>query len=256
MAVAAGLVILLAVSWKRLSGGTRRLAIYCVLLAALVAPLFTFAGHFAFYYSYMQFVPLSVALLTVYSELASADVNLRPALRGVFATTLIAAIAVGLPLQLALTASTANVAPREDIQRIVRGAIRPDDVVFSDYAYFFEVKRAARAVYDRFCAPALLLSVVPGGRDLTAAQKQSVSVLVIRPAEKEMITGYFGGHWDAVSAPFGDTFEPGFLRRLPLVGNRIIRHLSHWQTERCQFQVFRRLLDSPRAAPGQVAPAS
>ncbi len=56
---------------------------------------------------------------------------------------------------------------------------------------------------------------------------------------------YFGGRWATVSEPFGDTFEPGLLGRLPVVGSRIVGYLNRLQTERYQLQIFRRVPDLP-----------
>jgi hypothetical protein len=240
-AIILGLAFLLATTWKRLSHTTRRFVIYCLVLLFGVPPLFNLIGHFAFYYSYMRFVPAVLAIFAVHSELSSTSSGLRPMLRLVFPATLAVAMMVGLPLRLAVTAATAKVAPRQEIQRIVSSAIRPDDVVLCDYAYFFEVKRAARSVYDRFCSPVLCPSVIPGGRDLTPEQRESITVLVIRPNEKETLQRYFGHQWAAISAPFGDSFEPGILGRLPVIGNRMIHYLNQRQTERYQLQIFRRL---------------
>ncbi len=248
LVVTLGLVVLLAASWRRLNLATRRLAIYCLLLTFGVPLLFNLVGHFAFYYSYMQFVPAALVLLAVYSASTSASSNSQTASRWVFLVTLAVAMAVGLPLRLAVTAVSTKVAPRQEIQRIINSIIRPDDVVFSDYAYFFEVKRVAQAVYDRFCSPVLLPMPIPG-RDLTPMQKQSVSVMVIRPEEKDMLARYFGSQWTAVSAPFGDSLDPSVLSRLPLVGSRFVSYLHSSQTDRYQVQVFRR-------APNSLEPAT
>jgi hypothetical protein len=126
------------------------------------------------------------------------------------------------------------------VQKIIAAHIRPEDVVFSDYDYFFEVKHVAPSVYDRFCSPLLCPTVVPG-RDLSPEQKRSVSVLVIRPNEKDMLTDYFGGKWNPESPPFGDTVDPGRLGRLRWVGPRFVHYLNQRQNERYQLQIFRRL---------------
>ena len=68
----------------------------------------------------MQFVPAGLALFVVYCDLTPLSTGRHPALRLIFLATLGAAMAVGLPLRLALTAATANIVSREQIQRIVR----------------------------------------------------------------------------------------------------------------------------------------
>jgi len=52
--------------------------------------------------------------------------------------------------------------PRSEVRRIVRSRILPADVVFSDYAHFFEVKEVARLVYDPISQSELVPRNVPG----------------------------------------------------------------------------------------------
>jgi hypothetical protein len=243
-----GLILVLVPAWKRLASATRSLVLYCAILVFGTPALFNLVGHYAFYYSYARVVPATLAFFAVWSSLlrppsvpdASKAAGSSFARLNWFCLTILAlALAVGLPLRLAMTAMTAKIADRREVQALLRAHIHPEDVVCSDYAYFFEVKRTARRVYDRFCSPALLWTFIPG-RDLTPEQKNSVSVLVIRPNEKDFVTAYFGGQWTAESEPFGDSFEPGFLGRLPVLGNRIVHYLNQRQTERYPLQIFRK----------------
>lgn len=242
LALALGLAVLLATTWKRLSYPTRQRVIYCLVVAFGVPLLFNIVGHYALYYSYMLFVPITLAALTVYSELLATGANLRLFHRLVFGMTIAAVIMIGLPLRLALCPVLySHVAPQSEIRRVVQAQILPIDVVFTEHAAFFEAKQIARTVYDVFTSPTFFHMPEPGARDLTAEEKRSISVLVIRPERAEQATNSFGGSWTAVSGLFGDVPNYQRLARLPLVGARLIHHAEQAQNARWQLQIFRRL---------------
>src|SRR5262249_25298986 len=127
-----------------------------------------------------------------------------------------AALLLGLPMRLALTMACCNVMPRSEIQKIVSAHVRPGDVVCSELDVFFEVKQAARTVYDTFYSSALLYMPFAGAHDFSPEEKRSMTVLVIRPADAERITSLFGGEWKAFTPPFGDSQDYSKLIRLPL----------------------------------------
>jgi hypothetical protein len=241
-----GLGLLITVYWKLLNSFVRRVVICCGILILATPVLFNVIGHFAFYYSWVRFLPATFAFFAVWSALTqSSSEGESSRLRGlssVSAITLGVAMAVGLPMRLALTAMTARVVPRSEIQNTIAAHVCSDDVVLCDYAYFLEAKRVTRSVYDRLCSPVLSPLFIPG-RDLSAEQKRAVSVLIIRPDEQKPLTDYFGGVWTAESPPFGDTFDPGWLGRLPVVGKRFEHYLNQRQTERYQLQIFRRRIE-------------
>src|SRR5205085_2380716 len=116
--------------------------------------------------------------------------------------------------------------------------IHPDDVVCCEQAFFFEVKPAARRVYDTCYSSVFFTLPMAGGKDFTPEEKRAMSVLVIRPEKAEFLTRFFGGQWQAVSAPFGDTQDLSRLARVPMLGKWLVKHCSERQTERHQVQVF------------------
>ncbi len=247
-----GLALVLILFWKRLNSRARRIVIFCAILIFATPVLFNVIGHFAFYYSYVRFVPAVFAFFVVWSALSdmqmSGELSSSPLVTSLFAGTLALAMAVGLPMRLVLTAMTAHIVPRKDIQRTIASHVRANDVALCDYAYFFETKRITKNVYDRMCSPVIEPLFIPG-RDLTDEQKRSVSVLIIRPNEQKLLMDYFGGHWSAESEAFGDTFDPGWLGRLPVVGKRFEHYLNQRQTERYQLQIFRRASEGAAAPP-------
>jgi len=244
LALNLGLVILLATGWKRLSSAARRLALYCLLLVLAVPFLFNLVGHYAFYYSYLRFAPATLGLFGVYSALVPAGAPVRTGLRFVFFTAVAVAGLVGLPLRLAFTFTFVDPCPRSEIRRIVSSRIHPADVVFSDYASFFEIKEVARLVYDPYFSSTLVPRNVPG-LDFTDEEKRAISVLVIRPEQLERLAGFFGGKWSAVSDRFGETQDVGRMARVPIIGSRLAHYAAQPQNERYQLQIFRRSRTSP-----------
>ena len=113
------------------------------------------------------------------------------------------------------------------------------DARLVDGAAFFEVKQVASLVYDFWYSSALAGMHIPG-HDFTPEEKRALSVLVIRPQDSGRLTNFFGGQWQAVTAPFGDTQDFSRLTRLPLVGRRFASHAAQPQMERYQVQIFRR----------------
>ena len=136
---------------------------------------------------------------------------------------------------------------------MVSAEIRPAEVVFSDYAPFFEVKAAARLVYDPYFSSTLVPRNVKGW-DFSEEEKRSISVMVIRPQQRERLAGFFGGNWSAVGEPFGEAQDLKRIAGLPVIGGRLAHYATQPQNERYQVQIFRRLPDSTRVEPS-LAPA-
>lgn len=248
------LVLLPALAWNRLGLARRRLLIYCLVLVFGAPLLFRVVGHWAFYYSYLSFVPATLAVFAASSELAS----LRPApaarwWQPVFAAAVAGAILAGLPLRLALTLTCARLIARDEVRRIVGAWVTSQDVVFGEYMPFFELKGAARVVYHFYSSAVLWPAGIPGF-DLPPAQKEAVRVLVIRPSQRERVCAYFGGAWEAVTEPLGDTQDFSKLTRLPVVGNDFARYAAQPQNERYQIQVFRRLGVVPEGPAALMSP--
>jgi hypothetical protein len=244
-----GWVVLLWASWKLLDSITRRVALYGMALTLAVPPVFNLIGHFAFYYSYMRFVPGLVAFFAVYSALSATSTGLKPCLRWAFWGTLAAAIGVGLPMRLALSPIMYQVAPRSEIRRMVREQVGHRDVVFTEQTAFFEAKQVTQAVYDIFASPTFLYLPMPGSREFTPEEKAAVSVLIIRPEQSKAVTNFFGGSWVPVTAPFGDVPTYQRLARVPVAGGRLVHYAEQPQNIRRQIQIFRRHGTAAEAAP-------
>ncbi len=220
-------------AWGRLSAFGRRFLVFSLTLVFGVPAVFTLAGHYGFYYSYLLYVPAVLGYLAVGCELVG-----KPYQAVLIASSLVA-VATGLPMRLGLTGCFSKVTPRREIQQIIDSHITADDIVFTDEAVFFEVKQRARTVYTRWSSYAFQVTPVPG-RDFSPAEKQSVSVLVIRPEKAEFCTNYFAGQWSKVDALFGDHQDLGRIAGVPLIGRKLASHFSQPQVERVPLQIYRK----------------
>jgi hypothetical protein len=165
----------------------------------------------------------------------------RPALaRFVVVGAALAAVCLGLPLRLLLTAAFCEVTPRAELMNQVAAQVHPDDVVFSEYATFFEAKRVTPQVYVPFSARGLG-PISRAGLDLTPEQREHVSVMIVSPGQKDPTARYFGGDWVAVSDPFGDSVALGKWSRVPVLGRWLQTLFSHAPGARFKLQIFRRV---------------
>jgi len=238
-----GVIVTIGVARGRFRSPAVSVMRFCLFLMITVPAAFNIVGHYAFYYSYMLFVPAILALFTAYSELPTIlEPKFQRQLKSFILAIMIIGTLVGLPLRLAITLVTCRLAPHAEIQRIIDGCITSKDVVFSDYAPFFEVKTAANVVYAPYYSSALVTTHI-AGHDFTPEEKQSISALIIRPEQSDYLTNFFGGRWEPVTERFGDVQDFRQLTQLPLVGRRLAHYATQPQTERYQVQIFRRLTD-------------
>jgi len=68
-----------------------------------------------------------------------------------------------------------------------------------------------------------------------------MTVLVIRSTDAESLTKYFGGQWQPLTPPFGDSQDYSKVTSWPMVGRRLASYANQRQTERYQVQIFRRV---------------
>ena len=238
-----GLAVVLALGWKQLRPRTRAFTIYCLILVFGTPLLFDVVGHWAFYYSYLRFVPAALALFAAVSDLAGAGPGglVQKLRQPVWLATVGVAMAIGLPLRLALTLSCCHLASRAEVLETIRSKIGAGDVVLSDEAPFYETKKLAREVFCVTYSAALRQMPARGGHDFTPEEKRSISVLVIRPEQLAPVTNDLGGRWQPVSEPFGDTQDFSRFARWPMVGRRLASYALQPQTVRYQVQIFRRI---------------
>ena len=162
------------------------------LMAGLFVPAFlAFAGKYARYYCWMAFIPMAACMA---AELQSG--RLGPVRRLVMPLLLLACGA-GLPARLAVTYREWRLRDPAPVDRIVTEQVRPSDWVYSEYEAYYPAKKAAGVL---FLPP--YAGLVPGmeGRQpaLTAAERERVNLLILKPSTEQETLRFFGGRWTEV----------------------------------------------------------
>lgn len=221
--------------WPNIRGTNARLLALLGSIYLLVPGLFCLLADFRSYYAYMIFVPLLLGV----GRLISLTWNHGGRLKALIAASLLVSIALGLPLRIAATVILADLMPRKQIERRVAEGINAKDIVYTDYMTFFEIKAISPNVFVPFSAKGLG-SIEGNGRDLTADERASVTVLCARPESLAAVTNYFAGNWRAVSEPFGDHLKhPAWIPEK--VYQKLARHLfERAPTARYKVQLLRR----------------
>jgi len=217
--------------------------IYLLGLFFGVPLIFSFTGHFAFYYSYMIYAPAVVAFLMAWSEARTgfaAKSNVLSA--AAFSGAMLLAVAEGLPLKLLLARSFCRLVPRQEYARIIQSQVQPADVVFADFTAFFEAKQAAQRVFAPVYAKHFI-DFSSRSHEFSLEEKKSITVLIVRPEQFDGMKKYFGGEWAPVSGEFGDSFSLGNAPKIPLLGRRIESYFGAPQVYRHRLQIFRRVSD-------------
>jgi len=241
----AALIILPFSARSTLKSPKRRVIFFAVAVFLAIPLVFSLTGHFAFYYSYLIYVPLIVALLTSYSEALSYSVGVGRKVLTLFLTASVTiACLVGLPLRLVIGALSYDPVPREVYRQTIREHVKPSDVAFCDYTCFFEAKLNLDQVYSPMYSTSFV-RLSPDAHDFTPQEKAGITVLIARPETMGFLSNYFGGEWAAVSKPFGDAIKDNLLFKIPVLGPRFQHHLLAPQMIRYQVQVFRRASHPP-----------
>ena len=162
------------------------------LLAGVFVPAFlAFAGKYARYYCWMAFIPMAACMA---AELQSG--RLGPVRKLAMPLLLLACLA-GLPARLAVTYREWRLRDPAPVNQIVAEQVRPSDWVYSEYEAYYPAKKAAGVL---FLPP--YAGLVPGmeGRQpaLTAAEREHVNLLILKPSTEQETLRFFGGRWSEV----------------------------------------------------------
>ena len=80
----------------------------------------------------------------------------------------------------------------------------------------------------------------PHAQEFSTEERGQINVMIIPAAESDRMRDYFGGKWEAVSEPFGDTFNLGDATKIPLIGGRLGSYFTSPQGGRQKLQIWRR----------------
>jgi hypothetical protein len=156
------------------------------LIVALVVPGALFViGVYPIYYSWMAFIPLSIALFHMLESQTLAGGWHRLTTR----VLLVAGMVAGLPLISAWSAVYADSRDPAAVASFIESHVQPTDIALSDYAAFYAIAPVATEVY------------FPAYLDVMSEQeKRAISILVVAPAEFPSLARQLGGEWTFTGA--------------------------------------------------------
>jgi len=151
------------------------------LLSSIVIPLvLVIVGKFPTYYSWMVYVPLSVAAVSAAAELES---RYKPLVLTFFAS----ACLIGLPFQLAVASYDWADRSHVNVISTISAHVTQNDRVLTDYGAYYAVKNITPHVYTPQYT-----------KRLTTAEKESLSLLVASDAFYAKAIPVIGGRWTII----------------------------------------------------------
>lgn len=197
------LTTFITVQWMRGKFVRSSPAVIC-LLAGLLMPVCIFtAGKYPPYYGWMAFLPMIIGFIAALDQL-NADRNRLPVAGGVI-VFVAAMILTPLPIviQVWLNKEMYDDLP---IRVVVKQNVHSDDVMMCDWAAYYAAKPLAKQLYmcGRGATPDDLTGY-SGGKlypEMSKEEKESISLLIIRPELLGPVIKRIGGDWKEV--------DPGF----------------------------------------------
>jgi hypothetical protein len=180
--------IVLFVYLRRQRQAERSLALsYGILFAVLLTGLLLVIAKFPTYYSYMIVVPLAVAICSGLSMCEAAKV------RTVVLLLCFLSMLAGAGLDTVAYARNRRDHDYARIENLVDQSVRADDIAYVEDQAYLAARQRARDVYYPIS--------IPGPFDgdifplMSQEQKESVTVLIIRPTSAADAIKSFGGSW-------------------------------------------------------------
>lgn len=187
----AGLALILVSALRRGEYRVRSPLAAGVLAGVFVPCFLALAGKYPRYYCWMAFIPMAAC---VTAELQSG--RTRP-VRKLVMPLLLLACAAGLPARLAVTCHEWGLRDPAPVDQIVAKQVRPSDWVYSEFEAYYPAKKTATVL---FLPP--YAGLVPGMKAnqpaLSAAERERVDLLILKPSTEEETLKFFGGRWSLV----------------------------------------------------------
>jgi len=154
--------------------------------SSLFVPVAVFVlGIYPIYYSWMAYLPLVICLCASLGQGMSLRETSKA--RWLVTASIVLAILLGLPAFSALSASRWSEGDPAQVEQLAAGAIHREDRALIHYSAYYGAKKHANEVYLDFLLPRL-----------TAEEKASITVLVIRPEDFSEDVRQLGGPWSDV----------------------------------------------------------
>ncbi|OUC11634.1 MAG: hypothetical protein B0A82_25845 [Alkalinema sp. CACIAM 70d] len=168
-------------------------------ISSLVIPGVMFClGQFPTYYSWMIYIPLSVAIC---STIESIRLNTNRLIHFVVVVSLIFSCLIGLPLQLASAVYYWEDRDSSVVDSLISRNVNSEDWVYASYNAYFSIKKRTLNVFIPFQNPPL-------------EYRKKISVLIIEPELEDFVTDIVGGVWkatdDMITPKKGDLVKAKF----------------------------------------------
>ncbi len=162
------------------------------LLAGLFVPCcLALVSKYVRYYCWMAFIPMAACIA---AELQSG--RAWP-VRKLVMPLLLLACAAGFPARLAVTCREWRLRDPGPVDQVVAEQVRPTDWVYSEYEAYYPAKKTAAVLFlPRYAG------LVPGmnGQQpaISAAERDRVDLLILKPSSEQKTLQFFGGRWSLV----------------------------------------------------------
>ena len=186
----AAAVIVALTAWKRANSESRRLIVFALAIVLIVPPIMHLAGHFRYYYHWMVYIPLAIAiprLLEVQSEAAAPSRS-----RYVVVAAIGVSLFLGIPARTLLPLANWNGRSTNPLERISPRIARAEDVVVANYRTYFALRPHVRLLY---CYG--LTARGDFGETPNLATNE-ITLLALFPDDLSRVTNRVGGSWKKV----------------------------------------------------------
>jgi len=183
---------MVAVALTTKDDALRKKSLMGLLIAGLVPLGLHMAGRYAYYYVWMAGVPIAFCFCAM---LQSAIEQPNSSLQNwLLASVALAACLQGLPMS--VLNSFQGYGPQGYAQTVAmcKETLRPGDVVYGDQSIYFQVKQRKLAYY----AP-----TYSGGRGypkMSEAERQSITVMILKEEDMEQTVTKIGGKWAKINS--------------------------------------------------------
>jgi len=239
----AGLITLLLLrflgKYDRTQGQSKRFFLLAVLFVVGTPLLFNALGHFTIFYSYMIFLPAGFLFFAVLEAATVQPPMFHRASQLIMLFTISLVFMLGLPLRLALPELFLACQASQPIFDLLSENLMTKDVVFCDYQVFFEVKNRVSAVFVPDHLAAYQSTRYPK-RELSYAEKASISLLIVNPYDLNDLIRWLGGIWTPVGKPLEWTVRPAVIRQTTWFDNKLKHYFSQSPNGKRSLQIYRR----------------
>ncbi len=143
-----------------------------------------FVGKFPIYYSWMAYIPAAICLATWLEQATLGWVG-----KALVAMVVTAACLIGLPARTMVTLAEWDLRDYRPVRELIKQKITPEDWVYCGFEGYYAAKVVTPDVF-----------LPPYREVMSARERDSMTVIVVRPESVTEAIEYFGGCWTCIAA--------------------------------------------------------